>query len=78
LALQGWLKGLVVHGMSGFDYDRARQVLNVPDDVTVEAMAAVGRPGKVEDLPEFQRGREHPSQRKPVATLVSAGPFPRP
>jgi nitroreductase len=24
LALQGWLKGLVVHGMQGFDYDRAR------------------------------------------------------
>ena len=24
LALQGWLKGLVVHGMAGFDYGRAR------------------------------------------------------
>ena len=75
-ALQGWLKGLVVHGMAGFDYDRARQVLNVPDDFTVEAMAAVGRPGPVEQLPEFQRGRELPSQRKPLGALVVEGPFP--
>ena len=74
-ALQGWLKGLVVHGMAGFDYDRAKQVLNVPDDVTVEAMAAVGRPGPVENLSDFQRGREKPSQRKPLGELVFEGPF---
>jgi nitroreductase len=76
-ALQGWLKGLVVHGMAGFDYDRARQVLNVPDDFAVEAMAAVGRPGPVESLPEFQRGRELPSQRKPLSALLVEGPFPK-
>ena len=76
-ALQGWLKGLVVHGMAGFDYDRARQVLNVPDDFTVEAMAAVGRSGPVENLSEFQRGRENPSQRKPLDSLVVEGPFLR-
>ena len=74
-ALQGWLQGLVVHGMAGFDYDRARQVLNVPDDFTVEAMAAVGRPGPLEDLSEFQRGRENPSQRKPLDALVVEGPL---
>ena len=50
LALQGWLKGLVVHGMAGFDYARARTTLNVPDDFTVEAMAAIGRIGPKEDL----------------------------
>ncbi|HEX9830803.1 MAG TPA: nitroreductase family protein, partial [Thermodesulfobacteriota bacterium] len=42
LALQGALKGLVIHGMQGFDYDKAREVLNVSDDYEVEAMAAVG------------------------------------
>jgi len=76
-ALQGWLKGLVVHGMAGFDYDRARQVLNVPDDCTVEAMAAVGRPGPMEQLPEFQRGRERPSQRTPLDALTVEGPYPK-
>jgi len=47
LAYQGWMKGLVVHGMAGFNYDRAKTTLNVPDDFTVEAMAAVGRPDGV-------------------------------
>jgi nitroreductase len=74
-ACQGWLRGLVVHGMAGFDYARARTALHVPDDMTVEAMAAVGRPGPKEDLPPQHLQREFPSQRKPIAELVFAGPY---
>ena len=29
---QGTLSGLVVHGMAGFDYARAKTTLNIPDD----------------------------------------------
>ena len=75
LAYQGWMKGLVVHGMAGFDYARAKTALNVPDDFTVEAMAAVGRPGPKDDLPPQHLTRESPSQRKPVTELVFAGPY---
>ena len=75
LAFQGWLRGLVVHGMAGFDYARARTVLTVPDDLTVEAMAAVGRPGAKEDLPPQHLQRESPGGRTPVEQLVSAGPY---
>ena len=75
IALQGWLKGLVVHGMAGFDYARARDALNVPDDMTVEAMAAVGRPGPKEELPPQHLQRESPSPRRPVTELVFAGPY---
>jgi len=39
-------------GMEGFDYDRARKELRIPDEFQVEAMAAVGRPGPKELLPE--------------------------
>jgi nitroreductase len=74
-AYQGWLRGLVVHGMAGFDYARARTSLNVPDDMTVEAMAAVGKPGAKEDLPPQHLQREFPSQRRPLAELVFAGPY---
>ncbi len=73
--LQGIRQGLVVHGMAGFDYDRVRQTLKLPDDLKVEAMAAVGRPGRTEDLPEPHRGRESPSQRKPISELVREGPL---
>ena len=62
--------------MQGFDYERAKQELHVPDDYTVEAIVAVGRPGNPEDLPEFQRQREMPSARKTVSEFAFEGPFP--
>ncbi len=40
LALQGSVNGLVVHGMQGFDYERAKTELGIPEAYTVEAMAA--------------------------------------
>jgi nitroreductase len=75
LALQGSMKGLVVHGMEGFDYDRARKTLGIPDDYDVEAMAAIGRPGRKEDLPEKAREMEAPNGRKSKAELVFEGRF---
>lgn len=74
-ALQGSMKGLAVHGMEGFDYDKAREVMGVPDDYEVEAMAAVGRPGKKEDLPEQARKMEAPNGRKSKAEFVFEGRF---
>ncbi len=73
LALQGILEGLVVHGMQGFDYDRARQVLNIPEGYEVEAMIAVGKPGKKEALPEKIQEREFPSTRNKVSEIAFEG-----
>ena len=75
LALQGSLKNLVVHGMQGFDYDRAKKELQVPDDYSVEAMIAIGRHGKKEDLPDYQQEREFPSSRKSIAEIAMEGIF---
>jgi nitroreductase len=75
LALQGAAMGLVVHGMQGFDYDRARVDLQIPDGYQVEAMAAVGRPGAVEELPEPLQAREIPSDRRALVLSVCEGPF---
>jgi nitroreductase len=75
LALQGSLKALVVHGMQGFDYDRAKKALNIPDVFQVEAMIAVGKPGKKEDLPESLQEREAPSPRKTLSEIVMEGSF---
>lgn len=75
LALQGTRMGLVVHGMQGFDYDRARTELSVPDGFEVEAMAAVGKPGSKEDLPEKLQKGEEPNDRKPLAQIACEGPF---
>ncbi|NNJ27483.1 nitroreductase family protein [Alienimonas chondri] len=75
LALQGAAMGLVVHGMAGFDFDKARRDLNVPEDFAVEAMFAVGHHGDPADLPEELREREEPSGRKPVGEIVREGKF---
>lgn len=74
-ALQGSLLGLVVHGMQGFDYDKAKEVLGIPDDYQVEAMIAVGKPGRKEDLPDYQQEREFPSSRKSIAEIAMEGFF---
>jgi nitroreductase len=75
LALQGAAMGLVVHGMAGFDRDKARQALNVPDDYDVEAMVAIGQPGDPDDLPEELRKREEPSGRKKIEEFAREGKF---
>lgn len=75
LALQGTLLNLVVHGMQGFDYDGARRQLRVPDDFAVEAMIAIGKHGRKEDLPDYQQEREFPSQRKNLADVAMEGIF---
>jgi nitroreductase len=74
-ALQGTRRGLVVHGMAGFNYDQAREVLQIPPDFAVEAMAAVGRPGRKEDLPESLQAREVRSGRRPLAETITEGVF---
>jgi len=76
LALQGTLSGLVVHGMAGFDYARAKTTLNIPDDLQIEAMAAVGRPGPITVLPEDFQKRESPNTRRPITELVFEGKYP--
>jgi nitroreductase len=74
-ALQGALNNLVVHGMQGFDYDKAKEVLRIPDAYQVEAMIAVGKKGRKEELPAYLQEREFPSSRKPLSTIVMEGSF---
>ena len=74
-AVQGFRQGLVVHGMEGFDYERARKDLQIPDEFQVEAMAVVGRPGPRELLPEKLQTRESPNDRRKVSESVFEGPF---
>ena len=76
-ALMGSQKGLVVHGMQGFDYEKAQTELGVPDDYSVEAMIAVGKPGNKEDLPAYLQEREFPSSRKRVVEFAMEGAFKR-
>jgi nitroreductase len=77
LAYQAWISGYVAHGMAGFDYERARVGLGVPDGFHVNAMCAIGRPGPIENLSEALQAREKPSPRKKVEEFAFEGRFLR-
>ena len=75
-ALQASLLDWHAHGMVGFDYDRAKTELNVPDDHRVEMAIAIGRLGPPEALPERYRPMETPNGRRPITDTVIRGKFP--
>lgn len=75
MALEATRRGYVIHGMEGFDYEKARKVLGIPDDYNTEAMVAIGKRGKKPDLPQELQEREMPSQRKPLKEIIMEGRF---
>lgn len=75
MALQGSEMDLVVHGMAGFDYDKMEEMLGLSKGYEIEAMAAVGKHGKEEQLPEEMREKETPSDRKEISEIVNKEDF---
>ncbi len=75
MALQAASMDIVCHGMEGFDYDRACKELKVPNGYTVEAMFAIGKLGKKEDLPDKLQKSETASSRKPLKESIAEGEF---
>ncbi len=75
LALQAHLWGWATHAIGGFDQEKAREVLAIPDDHQLEVFIAVGRQGDPAGLPEWARTREQPSDRRPLEELVREGSF---
>ena len=77
LALEASSRGLAVHAMQGFDYERARADLQIPDNFDVMAMIAIGKQGPKDNLPPQLQEKEHPNDRKPLAEIVMEGQFKR-
>ena len=76
LSLQARLKDLVVHGMAGFDYEKAKKELGVPDNYQIDCMIAVGKQGEIEEFPERMQKSEKPNSRKKVYEIIAKGRFP--
>lgn len=75
LALEACFRGIVTHGMEGFDYQRARQELDIPEEYDVMAMIAIGKKGSKEKLPGPLRDRESPTDRKPLTEITMEGKY---
>ena len=76
LAVEAQARKIIAHGMQGFDYGAVRKAFAIPESFTVEAMIAIGKPGKAEDLPPEIRDKEVPSTRKPLTEIIAKGTFP--
>ena len=75
LALEGTRRGLVVHGMQGFDYEKARRELHVPQDYEVLAMIAIGKRASKDSLPSHLQEMERPNDRRPLTEIIVPGRF---
>ena len=75
LAFQATLSGWSTHGIGGFDKEKARAALAVPEDYAIEAVVAIGRRGDKDQLPPGLQARETPNQREPLVKLVADGRF---
>ncbi len=76
LALQARMKNFIVHGMAGFDVEKTRKELEIPEGYEIECMIAVGKQGEIEEsIPERMQKSEKPSQRKELNEIISKGKF---
>lgn len=75
MALEGAWRGLVIHGMEGFDYEQAQITLEIPDSYQVEALIAIGKRAPLSQLSEELQKKEVPSSRKPISEIAWEGKF---
>ncbi|MCB9737841.1 MAG: nitroreductase family protein [Deltaproteobacteria bacterium] len=71
IALQGHARGVVAHPMAGYEEADLRRSLDLPEDLDVVAVWALGFPGPADALEEPFRSRElAPRVRKPLSDLL--------
>jgi nitroreductase len=79
LSMQATAVGLAVHQMGGFDAEKIRQLLSIPEGFEPVVIFAVGYPSEPADLPEDLKKREQaPRLRRPLQTFVYTGEWGKP
>ena len=61
--------------MWGVMHDRVKETLDLPDDIDLRAIIAIGYPGDPSSLPDNLRERETPSMRKELSEIVFRGKY---
>ena len=75
LSLEATKKGLITHPMTGFDFEKAREVLHIPEEYSINALIAIGYQAEKDLLPENLQEREQPSTRRPLNESLFEGEF---
>lgn len=74
MTLQASALGLATHQMAGFDTEKARHALHIPEDYLIGAAIALGYQGEPADLPNEKLIQQEtaPRTRKPLSEFVLA------
>jgi nitroreductase len=76
LSVQAAALGLYVHQMAGLDYEKIKEIYDLPEDIEPVAALAIGYIGDPSDLPEnLQEGEKADRERKPLADFVFGEDF---
>lgn len=76
LLSQATYNGLYVHQMGGYDKDKAREVLNIPEVYQPLAMMAIGYLGNIDNFPkDIQEREKRERTRKEIQEFVHVGQF---
>jgi nitroreductase len=75
LVLQAHKYDLATHAMDGFDREKLRKSLSIPDVYHLEALLALGYPGPLNVIPEEIQSKETPTERMPLSQIVSENDF---
>ncbi len=71
LSLQATAQGLHTHSMAGFDHQKIRPALGIPEAYEIGAVTAIGYLGEASALPEAMRAMETaPRERKPLSEFT--------
>jgi nitroreductase len=77
LCLQATAMGLVSHQMGGYDPDMMREAFEIPNDIKLWSMIAIGHPAPLDSLTEEQMERElKPRERRPLQQQFFHGQWP--
>jgi nitroreductase len=68
-------RGLIAHGMAGFDRAAAEKAVQLPPEFEALTMVAVGKPGNADELPPEIKEREHPGTRNELSKVYSLKTF---
>ena len=74
-ALQATEAGWPTHAMGGFDREKARLALKIPDDFAVEVAIAIGKQADKSVLPPELQEKEIPNSRHDLKDLILEGGF---
>jgi len=70
LSLEAQRRGLITHAMGGFSRAGAHEAFNIPDNLDIITIVAVGRSGNKSALSESLQEREQPATRKETEELL--------